>query len=627
MKDSRTRRGVVIGFPYYGRYLAQLMNERSRNWKLEYHGESYGARLRSLFEMRRCDALICFGGPAPDAAVAEIARWYNVPVLVIWAGSDVITAASDPGVLEIIKQEGYYNIADGAWLVDELRELGIAATYVPVTAVEAPQTPAPLPREFRVVTYLPEPRRTFYGEKAVYAVARACPDVTFSVVGNGHANPAAPPNVRFLGHVHNMPHVLDESTVLLRLPEHDGKSMLVLETLARGRHVIWTYDFPHVNRVTSMTEAIERLRRLADAHARGALGVNRAGHEYVKTAFSRGEIASNFEGVLDAMVSGHAPARASAAQNVAISGYPLFSAQVARGARWAAPQWEPHILRGGSRLARLIAGFQLMRSDVWYCIGSPIPDRLLHLVAWLTRKRRVIHWVGSDVEALKSQPSLKRLCTSDNVRHLAEVDWMVDELAARGVRASLAPLPPQVRMPDRIPPLPEQFTLLVYVPRTRGDFYGRREYERLFRHFIGKPIRFIVVGGGSVFVPPGADVEVAGWKTDLSDVYERTSALLRFTRHDGLSLMALEALCYGRHLIWSQDFPFGTCARTYADCERAVERLLELHLRGELAPQADAARYVRDTYDVRRCVERIAGYWDSSPSNATRPFSPVEANQ
>ncbi len=627
MTQTRKRRGVVIGFPYYGRYLAQLMNERSDHWKLEYHGETYLARLRSLLEMRRCDALICFGGPAPDAAVAEVARRYGVPMLVIWAGSDVLTAAGDPGLLEIIKQEGYHNIADGPWLVDELRELGIEATYFPVTAVQAPETLTPLPREFRVVTYLPEPRRTFYGEKAVYAVARACSDITFYVVGKGHANPAAPPNVRFLGHVHNMPHVIDESTVLLRLPEHDGKSMLVLETLARGRHVIWTYDFPHVNRVNSMTEAIEQLRALKDAHKRGALEVNRDGYEYAKSEFSREKIASLFEGVLDGMVREHKPAPARAAQSVAISGFPLFSAQVARGARWAAPEWDAHILRGGSRLARLVAGLQLMRSDVWYCIGSPIPDRLLHIIASLTRKRRVIHWVGSDVDALRSQPSIRRLCASDNVKHLAEVDWMVDELASFGVRASLAPLPPQVRVPERIPPLPELFSVLVYVPRSRGDFYGRREYERLFRHFIGKPIRFIVVGGGSVFVPPGADVEVIGWKTDLADVYDRTSALLRFTRHDGLSLMALEALCYGRHLIWSQDFPFGTCARTYADCERALERLLQLHLDGALQPQYDAARYVRDTYDVRRCVERIAGYWDPSPTNAMRPFSPVEANQ
>ena len=66
MTGSRKKYGVIVGFPYYGRYLADLINERSETWRLEYRGESYAARLRSLLEMKRCDAVISFGGPAPD---------------------------------------------------------------------------------------------------------------------------------------------------------------------------------------------------------------------------------------------------------------------------------------------------------------------------------------------------------------------------------------------------------------------------------------------------------------------------------------------------------------------------------------------------------------------------------
>jgi hypothetical protein len=540
--------------------------------------------------------------------LTEAARRFNVPVIVIWAGSDVLDAASDPGQFEIIKEDENINITDGPWLVEELRQLGVDATYVPVTAIEAPPAPAPLPRDFRVVTYLPEPRRAFYGEKLVYGVAREFPQIPFLVVGKGHANAAAPPNVRFLGHVHNMPQILDQATVLLRLPEHDGKSMLVLETLARARHVIWTYDFPSVHRATTMSEAIDQMRGLYDAHRSGMLQPNYQGYEYVRERFSRAMIAANFENALDGAVSKGSvtPKRAYSA---AISGYPLFAAQLAHGVRAGLDQWEPRILRNDSRLARFASLVQLLRANVWYTIGSPIPDRLLHALATIARKPRVVHWVGSDVELLKTQPAVQKFCRRDGVRHLAEVDWIVDELALYGVRASVAPLPPQVRVPDQIPALPDRFTVLLYVPRARRDFYGRREYERLFRTFLGRPIRFLVVGGGSIFVPQGADVEVLGWKTDLSDVYSRVSALLRFTRHDGLSLMALEALSYGRHLIWSQAFPFAHQARTYADCEATVASLLDAHERGELKPQLDAARFVRETYDARSCVKRIAEHW------------------
>jgi len=43
----------------------------------------------------------------------------------------------------------------------------------------------PLPQTFRVLTYLPQPRRNFYGAQLVYDVARALPEVPFTVVGAG----------------------------------------------------------------------------------------------------------------------------------------------------------------------------------------------------------------------------------------------------------------------------------------------------------------------------------------------------------------------------------------------------------------------------------------------------------
>lgn len=626
MKNGKRSYGVVIGFPYYGRYLARLVNEQSSTWHLEYRGESYAARLRSLLEMGSCGALICFGGPGPDSALAEAARRNNVPVIVIWAGSDVQTAASDPGFMEVMKHEGHINIADGAWLVDELRELGIVSSYVPVTAVRAAEHPAPLPQTFRVVAYLPEPRRTFYGEKAVYAVARACPEVEFLVVGDGDANPAAPANVRFLGYVSDMAQVLDDSSALLRLPQHDGKSMLVLETLARARHVVWTYQFPGVRRAETLTDAIAAVRELEEMHRSGTLDINREGYEYVRERFSRETIARDFERTLESAHASVKNMRAPRKHSVAISGYPFFSAQLARGVQATLPDWEPQILRGGARLERLVSAYRLLRSNVWYSIGSPIPDRWLHLIALLVRKPRVIHWVGSDIELLKTQPAIRRFCARPDIAHLAEVDWMIEELAAFGVRARLAPLPPKVSMPASIPPLPRTFTLLLYVPVSRGDFYGRREYERLVRASIGKPIKFVVVGGGTLFAPPGSDVENLGWKTDLSGVYENVSALVRFTRHDGLSLMALEALCYGRHLIWSRDFSYGTHVRTYAELHAAVEEMFQRHLRGELHPQHDAAHYVAQTYDEGRCVERIAQYWNGGPAAPARKLA-VEAPQ
>jgi glycosyltransferase involved in cell wall biosynthesis len=619
MSPQGKQHAIVVGFDYHAQYFARLINAHSERWSLRFYGRTRFDTLRALVAMRRADALICFGGPGPDAALAEAARRSNVPVIVIWAGTDVVLACEDPGLLEVIKQYGFINVAVAEWLVEELRELGIDARYACVASAGVPADPAPLPMQFRVISYLPEPKRSFYGEKEVYAVARAFPDVPFTIAGKGAPNPGAPRNVEFVGHVDDMPQWLDKSTVLLRLPEHDGKSMLVIEALARGRHVIWNYEFPGVHSSRNVADAIGKVRELYLAHQAGTLQRNVHGCEYVREHFSPADVASNFEMLLGE-ASAHRKPRRVARHRVAISGYNLFAAQVAEAVDQSELEWEPRVLRVNGNLERLTSLVHLASADVWYLIGTPVGDHWLDLFAKLLGVPRVIHWVGSDLQALAEQPRLARNCRGTAV-NLAEVDWTIAELRRLGLDATLAPLPPRIEAPEDPPALPERFTVLVYVPRSRGDFYGRREYERLIRAFAGRPIRFIVVGGGECFAPDGADVISLGWCADLRGVYAQSTVLLRLTKHDGLSLMTLEALSYGRYVLWSRDFPFVTQVQSYADCERELSELLERHLAGALDPRSGASRYVRERYDAQRCIADIARSWDEAASRRrTVPF-------
>ncbi len=157
--------------------------------------------------------------------------------------------------------------------------------------------------------------------------------------------------------------------------------------------------------------------------------------------------------------------------------------------------------------------------------------------------------------------------------------------------------------------LPSTFTILLYVPVTRSDFYGRSAFKRLMLRLKDRPIRYIVVGGGELDAPPGVHVENLGWQHDLRDAYERTSVLIRFTPRDGLSLMVLEALTYARHVLWTQDFMFTRTVRTYTDMEREVLALLESHERGELKPQSEAAAIVEQQYAPERCMQSISRSW------------------
>jgi hypothetical protein len=89
-------------------------------------------------------------------------------------------------------------------------------------------------------------------------------------------------------------------------------------------------------------------------------------------------------------------------------------------------------------------------------------------------------------------------------------------------------------------------------------------------------VRFLLVGG---FEFEAANVENLGFVADMASVYARSSLFLRLVRHDGLSHTVIEALSYGRQVVWKYALPGVT---TVADTEGAISAV-RAHVGGPLA--------------------------------------------
>ncbi|MFN2448845.1 MAG: hypothetical protein ABR508_03490 [Candidatus Baltobacteraceae bacterium] len=312
-------------------------------------------------------------------------------------------------------------------------------------------------------------------------------------------------------------------------------------------------------------------------------------------------------------------------RRVALSGLPLFCSRLARQLDRHGMRWTPERVGARTHLDVLAAFFTILKCDLWYSIGEPRSDRRIEWFAREINRRRVIHWVGSDVTALQN-PRVAKILSGPRFTHLVEAQWIADELRAAGLTAHIVPLPPNSALHE-IPPLPGNFTILLYVPRTRGSFYGLQEFERTMVSLSHLPIEYLIVGGGAITVPPNVRATNLGWLEDLTGVYRRSSLLVRFTRHDGLSLMVLEALAAGRYVLWTQAFPFCHTVKTRYDMEREVTRLFEMHAAGILHPQTDASRMVRAQYSETACVHKLVAAWETcmtEPSgNAAARMKPL----
>jgi glycosyltransferase involved in cell wall biosynthesis len=91
-------------------------------------------------------------------------------------------------------------------------------------------------------------RRGFYLAPEVMKLAAAFPEVLFVIMGDHGEGMEALANVKFLGRLDDMNQVYSWISVYLRLLRHDSLSAMVLETLARGRYVVYSKEFPSMLR-------------------------------------------------------------------------------------------------------------------------------------------------------------------------------------------------------------------------------------------------------------------------------------------------------------------------------------------------------------------------------------------
>lgn len=605
------RTAVVLGFDYHVGVFCRKMNAHATAWRfLPYTSTKLGL-MRAALKLRTADALIRFAGPAPHPTLLAVARACKVPIFVIWAGTDVTSALQGRYKMAHAQRAEITHLAVAPWLVDELREVGIEATYIPIIGMR-PSLGPEVPRgRFDVLTYLPEPRRDFYGKGHVYELARRLPHVGFSIIGPGSPDRSAPPNIIFYGWVSDSTPLIDSSAVLLRVPEHDGMSLVVLEALSRGRHVAWNYALPGVHQVTTTDDSFRYLSELHELHAAGKLAFNLDGFNFIKAAYEERQVSLDVERFLQTAVDAAAKKRSNSRQ-IAILGLELFATDVAELNKGLQNGWSAQVLQFGTKYEIISSLYSFTRCDLWYTVGMPSVGRSLQVLSKLFKKPRVMHWVGTDIELARKHPKILAGMLGSRVSHLTEVEWEAEELRTLGINAKITPLPPRFSCTGPVPPLPSEFTLLIYLPSSRPFFYGSREVETVIHAFRDRPVKFLIVGGWSVDAAPNLAVENLGWRYSLADVYSRSSALLRFTERDGLSLMVLEALAFGRHVLWTKSLPFVTQVRTVEAIIAELNKLVDLNEKGDLKPQVDAAEFIRTNYDRKRCITQITSAWDAA---------------
>lgn len=173
------------------------------------------------------------------------------------------------------------HLADSPELAEELRAVGIRADVVRLLPELIEAGIEPLPERFSVLSYWPDERKDFYGGSIVFQLAEESPDIEFQILAASGKGETAPPNIKFLGFRQDMSDIYSRSSVLIRIPQHDSLSAMVLEMLARGRYVIYNKKLTGCHFAGDLQEA-----RKALLDVRHYQQPNKLGAQMVKEMFS-----------------------------------------------------------------------------------------------------------------------------------------------------------------------------------------------------------------------------------------------------------------------------------------------------------------------------------------------------
>lgn len=290
---------AVIGNSYFGNILTEQLRKTDKKNTYQFYNTDTKKidQIRFIFNIFRIDVVYSVSASISGGGALNLATLFNKRIVQHFIGSDVLTAEQDFKKSNIsdnlIKSSSF--LCEVEWIKDELKNISIDATVVPIMAYKQEKKPKDF-ENLSVLTYMSKGKEEFYGVQDYIALAKNFPKIPFKIAGiDSYEN--LPHNVKCLGWI-DMIEELQNTTVFIRNAEHDGLGFSVIEALSLGRIVLYNYKFPHVQSFSNRENLIAEFKKIKKTFDKGELELNFKAIEFVKQEFDEQKVISNLKEVL-----------------------------------------------------------------------------------------------------------------------------------------------------------------------------------------------------------------------------------------------------------------------------------------------------------------------------------------
>jgi hypothetical protein len=249
----------------------------------------YSIRVPSL------DVVFSVNGDNRKSRAFSWAKNNHVRLIMNWSGTDVLTCTENFKRGDVDQELVDYaeHTCQCSWIQEELKAIGIAAEIIQFQAYQV-MPASTLPATLKVLCRISQDRPDFYGMKELIALANSHPDIEFTAIGISTYSEALPANITLKGWVDDMDALFQKHLVSLRFPIHDGLSPFVMESLARGLHVLYRFPFDEVIHAPDLDSLQRELSVLKEKFEKKELGWNQAGMNLIKEEYSERKVFEEF---------------------------------------------------------------------------------------------------------------------------------------------------------------------------------------------------------------------------------------------------------------------------------------------------------------------------------------------
>lgn len=242
------------------------------------------------------DLVISMNGISEKSGSMDLVLKLKKKLLMQWQGTDVLIALEQSKNKKLNRKYIDYatHITDAPWMKEELHSIGINCGLIFYKWIAAQNTSGKF-KELGAYSYLPEGKEKFYGWKSIYEIAKKHSDISFHVAGTTGINLKQLPNVNFLGWIDEakMKKLQMEFPIFIRLTEHDGYSLSVLEALSCGNEVMWTMSHEQCHFV-NQANAVDVFNKLMESMQARDLKRNENNISFIKDNFSKEKVLGGF---------------------------------------------------------------------------------------------------------------------------------------------------------------------------------------------------------------------------------------------------------------------------------------------------------------------------------------------